>query len=290
MAGGSSTPPSDDLGIPEGSGTLSGAGLSRLAEATNRVLATAAVVGLEFEPAVVERAAGVGEDELLAALEGSHHWPGCSPRCRAPATASATPWCGRPSNDELTGARGWRSTGGWAQAIESVHGRALDDHLPPRANHWARASAPAADTDRAIDYAARAGDRALAQLAYDEAAAYYHQALELLAVAEGLPDDGRQVELLIGLGEAQRRAGDRAHRETLLEAARLAADRAMPTPRAGRSWPTPGAFGPLRSARSTTSACRRSKRRWRVARPDESPTRARLLGALGLGTDVHGRP
>jgi hypothetical protein len=43
--------------------------LSRLAEATNRVLATAAVVGLEFEPAVVERAAGVGEDELLAAVE-----------------------------------------------------------------------------------------------------------------------------------------------------------------------------------------------------------------------------
>lgn len=33
------------------------------------MLATAAVVGLEFEPAVVERAAGVGEDELLAALE-----------------------------------------------------------------------------------------------------------------------------------------------------------------------------------------------------------------------------
>src|SRR5207249_1148346 len=86
-------------------------------------------------------------------------------------------------------------------------------------------SAPAADTDRAVDYATRAGDRALAQLAHDEAAAYYAQALELLAVGEAASDDARRQELLISLGEAQRRAGDPAHRETLLAAAHLAQDR-----------------------------------------------------------------
>jgi class 3 adenylate cyclase len=58
-----------ELGIPEGVRDVVGRRLSRLAQSTNRVLATAAVVGLEFEPAVVERAGGVGEDELLAALE-----------------------------------------------------------------------------------------------------------------------------------------------------------------------------------------------------------------------------
>ena len=271
----------DDLGIPEGVRDVVGRRLSRLAEATNRVLATAAVVGLEFEPAVVERAAGVGEDELLAALEEATlarlltEVPGARYRF-GHALVRATLY------DELTGARRVALHRRVAQAIESVHGRALDDHLPALAHHWARAAAPAADTDQAIDYAARAGDRALAQLAYDEAAAYYRQALELLAVAEGLPDDGRRVELLIGLGEAQRRAGDPAHRETLLEAARLAADRgdADAQVRAvlanGRGfWPTAvGEFDHERVAALEAALT--------VARPDDGPTRARLLGALGL--------
>jgi class 3 adenylate cyclase/tetratricopeptide (TPR) repeat protein len=271
----------DDLGIPEGVRDVVGRRLSRLAEATNRVLATAAVVGLEFEPAVVERAAGVGEDELLAALEEATaarlltEVPGARYRF-GHALVRATLY------DELTGARRVALHRRVAQAIESVHGRALDDHLPALAHHWARAAAPAADTDRAIDYAARAGDRALAQLAYDEAAAYYHQALELLAVAEGLPDDGRQVELLIGLGEAQRRAGDPAHRETLLEAARLAADRGDVDAQAravlanGRGvWTT--AIGEVDDERVAALEAALA-----VARPDDSPTRARLLAALGL--------
>jgi hypothetical protein len=52
--------------------------------------------------------------------------------------------------------------------------------------------------------------------------AYYRQALELLDLA-GRPDgEARRCELLIALGEAQRRAGDAAHRQTLLDAASLA--------------------------------------------------------------------
>jgi hypothetical protein len=51
-----------------------------------------------------------------------------------------------------------------AEAIEAVHVARLDDHLPALAHHWARASAPSAATTRAVDYAIRAGDRALAQL------------------------------------------------------------------------------------------------------------------------------
>ncbi|HEV3365311.1 MAG TPA: hypothetical protein VG795_14425, partial [Acidimicrobiia bacterium] len=72
----------------------------------------------------------------------------------------------------------------------------------------------------AVDYARRAGDRALAQLAHDEAAMFYRQALDLLSAGAGI--DQRRINLLISLGEAQRRAGDPRHRETLLEAARLA--------------------------------------------------------------------
>lgn len=54
----------------------------------------------------------------------------------------------------------------------------------------------------------RAGDRALDQLAHDEAAAYYRQALEPLDLAPRPDGEARRCELLIALGEAQRRSGD----------------------------------------------------------------------------------
>src|SRR5581483_3792406 len=164
--------------------------LSRLAEPTNRVLATAAVVGPEFEPAVVERAAGVGQDEVLAAVEealGARLLVEVSAdRYRfAHALVRATLY------DELSGPRRLSLHRRVAEAIESLHGPALDDHLPALAHHWARASAPAAATAQAVDYATRAGDRALGQLAHDQAVGYYRQALELLEVAEAAPSGSR---------------------------------------------------------------------------------------------------
>ena len=215
-----------ELGIPEGVRDVVGRRLSRLPETTNRVLAVAAVIGLEFETPVVERASGVKEDDLFGALEEAAaarlltEIAGPGPRYRfAHALVRATLY------DELSGPRRVALHRRVAEAIESLHGAALDDHLPALAHHWARASAPAADTVRAVDYAARAGDRALAQLAHDEAVTYYAQALELLAVPEGQPDEARRLELLLSLGEAQRRAGIPTHRETLLEAGRLAQER-----------------------------------------------------------------
>src|SRR5439155_4910741 len=102
-----------------------------------------------------------------------------------------------------------------AEVLETLYAAHLDDHLPAIAHHYARAAAPAALTGKAVDYARRAGDRALVQLAHDEAAGWYRQALDLLAASEDPPDDGIRLRLLLALGEAQRRAGDPAHRQTL---------------------------------------------------------------------------
>src|SRR5205807_7564721 len=55
-----------------------------------------------------------------------------------------------------------------AEAIETIHQDALDDYVPTLAHHWAKASTPVTDTTRAVEYARKAGDRALAQLAHDE--------------------------------------------------------------------------------------------------------------------------
>ena len=214
----------EELGIPEGVRDVVGRRLSRLSQQANDVLACASVVGLEFDPAVVQAAGGFPEDVILSALDeavGNRlvvDVAGGASRF-SHALVRATLY------DELTAPRRTALHRRVAQAIETVHG-AVDAYLPALAYHWARASAPAADTVRAIDYATRAGDHALAQLAHDEAATYYLQALELLEVAGRQVDDHQHVELLIALGEAQRRAGDPAHRETLLEAARRAREMA----------------------------------------------------------------
>jgi hypothetical protein len=212
----------EELGVPEGVRDVVGRRLSRLAEETNRVLAWAAVAGLEFETGVVQAAGGFTEDAVLSALEEAVasrlvvEVSGGAPRNRFSHTlVRATLY------DELTAARRVAMHRKVAEAIEAIHHHRLDDQLPALAHHWARASAPAADTARAVDYATRAGDRALSQLANDEAVTYYGQALELLDTGAVTGGTAR-LEILIALGEAQRRAGDPAHRETLLGAAGLA--------------------------------------------------------------------
>lgn len=70
----------------------------------------------------------------------------------------------------------------------------------------------------------RAADRASRQLAHDEAVAFHNRALDLLD-ARPAPDEVVRLKLLIGLGEAQLRAGEPGHRQTLLNAAHLAEER-----------------------------------------------------------------
>ena len=57
------------LGLSEGIKEMVGRRLSRLSDTCNRVLGVAAVIGREFEVAVLKEVAGVTEDELLDALE-----------------------------------------------------------------------------------------------------------------------------------------------------------------------------------------------------------------------------
>jgi class 3 adenylate cyclase/tetratricopeptide (TPR) repeat protein len=105
------------------------------------------------------------------------------------------------------------------EALEEKCGDEPGERLGELAAHWVAAGS--ADITKAIHYARRAGERALEQLAPDEAARWYRQALELYDQASSRGGSGR-CELLIGLGEAQRQIGNPDSRRTLLDAARLA--------------------------------------------------------------------
>ncbi len=104
-----------------------------------------------------------------------------------------------------------------AQALEALYGADPGEHLGELALHW-RLAAVSVDKAKAADYALRAGQQALEQLAPADALKLFGDALEL----SGDADSPQRCQALIGLGTAQLQTGDPAHRETLLEASRIA--------------------------------------------------------------------
>jgi eukaryotic-like serine/threonine-protein kinase len=103
------------------------------------------------------------------------------------------------------------------RALEALHGAEPGPHLAELAFHALAAS----DFVDGLDYARRAGDRALGLLAYEETARLYGMALDALDLSEG--ENARRGELLLALGEAQGRAGNsESAKEAFLEAAALA--------------------------------------------------------------------
>jgi class 3 adenylate cyclase/tetratricopeptide (TPR) repeat protein len=215
--------PAEELGIPEGVREVVGRRLARLSDAANQVLRVACVIGADFEVVVLGRATDSVDDEaLLSTLEEAtaarlvRETPGAAGRYRfSHALVRMALY------DGLSAPRRMMLHRRVAEAIEAAHGRRLDAYVPALAHHYARAAVSAADTARAVDYAVRAGGLADAQLAHDEAVAYYRQALEFLEAAE-TTEGPRRLELLLALGEAQRCAGDPEHREILLQAGCLA--------------------------------------------------------------------
>ncbi|MGH3807500.1 MAG: ATP-binding protein [Pseudonocardiaceae bacterium] len=210
------------LGVPEGVHEVVLRRLSRLSEAASDVLATAAVVGAEFDHAVVAAVTGLDEEAVAEALDEAlaagllKEVIGVTLRFRfRHQLVRASLYTSLSTTRRL---RLHRRVG---EAMEALHRSRLDEHLPALAYHFAQAAA-SGEADTAVRYTWRAGDRALAQLAHDQAAELYARALVLFDGSELADDPLRRCDLLIALGEAQRRAAHPAHRQTLLDAAAIA--------------------------------------------------------------------
>ena len=103
--------------------------------------------------------------------------------------------------DELTAARRLQLHAQAGEALEAVYAADAEGHLAELAHHFAVA-APAGTGAKALEYATRAGDRATAQLAHEEAVRLYEMALGFVT------DEEARCDLLLALGDAQARAGD----------------------------------------------------------------------------------
>ena len=105
------------------------------------------------------------------------------------------------------------------EAIERLYGSGSGAHVAELARHFAEVAA-AGEAAKALAYARLAGERAMGMYAYEEAAVEYQRALRALEFAG--PDEPVRCELLLRLGAAQARAGSyQQAKESCLRAAEI---------------------------------------------------------------------
>ena len=175
--------------------------LSRLAPGTTDLLELAATAGAEFELDMVRRAAGLGEPELLAALDEAvrsgmiEEVPSHGLACRFTHELVR-----RALYDRLSGPRRAELHLRVGEALERGSGRSARA-IADLAHHFASA-APFGGTARAVEYNVLAARAATAALAFDEAAARLRTALAL-----GIEGPEERLELSLELGQVSNRGG-----------------------------------------------------------------------------------
>ena len=210
-----------ELGLPQSVREVVGHRVERLGSDARSALSTAAVIGRDFDldllVAVVELAETQVLDLLEQAVAASLLQENGERAGRFTFTHALVE---HTLYEDLGRTRRALLHRQIAEALEEQCGDEPGERLGELAGHWA-AAVVSTDTAKALHYAQRAAEHALAALAPDEAVRWYHQALGLHAQAAS-SDRSERCELLIGLGEAQRQTGNPSSRLTLLDAAGLA--------------------------------------------------------------------
>jgi tetratricopeptide (TPR) repeat protein len=206
--------------IPETVREAIGRRLRHLSGECRRVLSLASVFGRDFGLVALERVADyTGIDRLLSVLDEAitaravEEIPGTIGRLRFGHALT------RDSlYEEIPATHRARLHRRVAEVLEDLYAGNPEPHLTELAHHFSLA-VPAAAPEKAVEYATRAGDGALAALAYEEAARLYELALDNLQLAAS-GDEQRRCRLLLANGEAHIRAGNTAiAKEAFLNAA-----------------------------------------------------------------------
>ena len=276
-----------ELGLPQSVREVVGRRVERLGSDARTALSAAAVIGRDFDLDLLLAVVDLSEAQLLDLLDEA---------VAASLLRESAERAGRFTfthalvehalYEDLGATRRARLHKRIAEGLEERCGDEPGERLGELARHWA-AAVVSSDTGKALHYAQRAAERALQQLAPEEAARWYRQALELYDQAPG-GERSERCDLLIGLGEAQRQGGNPDFRQTLLDAAALAreagdADRLCRAVLANsRGWSSQiGAVDSERVEALEAAA---------AALPESDPRRAQVLALLGLELHYAGDP
>ena len=211
----------EELTIPQSVRDVVGQRVARMGDETQKALSAAAVIGRDFDLALLTEVTGNDEDDLLDLLEAAVaagilvEVPDADERFRFQHTLAR-----QTLQSTLSDGRLRRMHRKVAEAIEAICGDDPGDRVGELATHWFAATA-SVDGEKVTHYARLAGRQAEAGLAPDEAIRWFTMALDNLHLADGANDPLR-AELLVDLGTSQKHSGDPAHRQTLLDASALA--------------------------------------------------------------------
>jgi len=210
-----------DFGIPEGVREVVGRRLSRLSDGVNRALAIAAVIGPTFDLATIEGAGGPAGDELFDALDEATQFGLIREAPGAPGRYAFAHALVRASlYEELTTNRRVRMHWRIGEVIEARYATKLDEHLDELAFHYGE-GALAGDAAKAAAFARRAGERAIADLAFESAASHFERALGSLELVDDAPPADR-CDLLLAWADALVLSGDERKRAAVFDAAAIA--------------------------------------------------------------------
>jgi len=268
-----------ELGLPQSVREVIGRRVDRLGSVARTALSAAAAIGRDFDLDLLLGVLDLTETQLLDLLDEA---------VAASLLRESTERAGRFTfthalvehalYEDLGATRRARLHRRIAEALEERCGPEPGERLGELAGHWA-AAVVSSDSTKAIHYARRAAERALEQLAPDEAARWYRQALEFHDQSPA-GDRSERCELLIGLGEAERQTWNPEFRQTLLDAAAMA-QQANDTDRLcravlanGQGWITASQFGAVDSERVQALEAAAA------ALAQDDPRRAQILAHL----------
>ena len=271
----------EDLGIPRGIRDAIDRRLTRLSERCRTVLGTAAAFGYELSTSLLCQVTGLEVAEVaplvLEAVEagvlvqhpeepGAYRFVHVVTR---DALYDALPQAERAELHRTIG-----------ELLEAHYGDRLELHLGELAHHFGSAAVLGLQ-DKAADYAQRAGLRAAALAAHDDAAAHLDRALRLLGTDA---DPDRRCDLLLALGAARRRIDQVGRaRQSFTEAATLA-ERTGSAERYARA--AVGYGGPpgglAASDRADTKLLHLLRSALRVLPDEDSAMRVRVMSRLAV--------
>ena len=185
-----------------------------------RALEVAAVCGSDFSADFVNEVADLPPEDVIAALEAA---VAAAVLVDVPGSLDRYAFAHSLLRQAIyTGITKTRRASLHRRIAENLEQRHGNDprHVAELASHFAAGGPTVAP--RALEYCVRAGASALGALAFDEAREHYERALAALDLT-GSDDASLRCELLIALGEAEWRSGDRsASRDTYSRVLRIA--------------------------------------------------------------------
>jgi tetratricopeptide (TPR) repeat protein len=201
-----------EMMIPDGLKDVIGKRLSGLSKRCNHLLSVAAVIGREFRLEILQKVAGLSDEDIFKALEEARKAAVMEERTGVGATVSyrfAHAFFRQTLYEEIIAPRRIRLHQQVARALEEAYKTRLEEHAAELAEHFSHSS-DSADLAKAVSYGEMAAKRAMDVYAYGEAVRWLEQAVKVQEVLD--PEDKeKQCDLLLAMCEARLIAGEPRH-------------------------------------------------------------------------------